>query len=438
MKSPSKSDAVFEGFLPRSPDGDDIVISVSGYAMRIQRVLENHLPPVWIQGEISNFTEAASGHWYFNLKDAQAQLRCVMFRSRNQRLDWRPANGLAVELKGPATFYAPGGSCQVTVEFMRRAGQGALFEAFTKLKEKLAAEGLFDAARKRPLPAHPRAIGIVTSTAAAALRDVLTTLKRRAPATPVILYPTPVQGDAAAGQIAQALATAGRRAECDVLILCRGGGSIEDLWAFNEEVVARAIAACPIPVISGVGHETDFTIADFVADQRAPTPTAAAELVSPDRQGMLRHLGMLAQRLLAVATRQVERDTIRLDHLALRLAQASSRSLERRKLTLAGMQQRLIHPGQRLRQQQESLQGQSRRLERATAALLERQRLTLQRLVAGFSHLNPEAVLARGFSIVRTGEGHIVRASTEIAPGDPLALTFASGTAQAQVTQTEP
>ncbi|MDE1942535.1 MAG: exodeoxyribonuclease VII large subunit [Betaproteobacteria bacterium] len=414
-----------------------MVISVSSYAMRIQRVLESHLPQVWIQGEISNFTEAASGHWYFNLKDAQAQLRCVMFRSRNQRLDWRPANGLAVELKGPATFYAPGGSCQVTVEFMRRAGQGALFEAFTKLKEKLAAEGLFDPARKRPLPAHPRTIGIVTSTAAAALRDVLTTLQRRAPATPIILYPTPVQGDTAAGQIAQAIATAGRRAECDVLILCRGGGSIEDLWAFNEEVVARAIAACPIPVISGVGHETDFTIADFVADQRAPTPTAAAELVSPDRQGMLRHLGMLAQRLRAVATRQVERDTIRLDHLVLRLTQATSRILERRKLTLDGLQRRLVHPGQRLQQQQESLKGQSQRLGRAMAALLERRHLTLQRLAAGFTHLNPEAVLARGFSIVRNPKGNIVRASTEIAPGDTVALTFASGTAQAQVTETD-
>lgn len=437
MKSPSKSDAIFEGVLPQSPDGDDMVVSVSNFAMRIQRVLENHLPTVWIQGEISNFTEAASGHWYFNLKDAQAQLRCVMFRSRNQRLDWHPANGDAVELKGPATFYAPGGSCQITVELLRQAGRGALFEAFTRLKEKLAAEGLFDAARKRPLPAHPRVIGIVTSPAAAALRDVLTTLRRRAPATPVILYPTAVQGEAAAGQIALALATAGRRAECGVLILCRGGGSIEDLWAFNEEIVARAIASCTLPVISGVGHETDFTIADFVADQRAPTPTAAAEMVSPDRQGLLRQMGMLAQRLKTAAFRQLERDTIRLDHLALRLTQAMVRSLERQKLALAGLEHRLLHPGQRLQQQRESLQQQTRRLARAVAAAQERRQLTLQRMVAGFAHLNPEAVLARGFSIVRNQVGDIVRSGTEIAAGETVAMTFSSGSAQARVTDVQ-
>ena len=438
MKSPPKSDAIFEGFSPQPPGGDDNVVSVSAFATRIQRALENHLPQVWIQGEISNFTEAVSGHWYFNLKDAQAQLRCVMFRSRNQRLDWRPANGVAAELKGPATFYAPSGSCQIMVESLRRAGQGALFEAFTRLKEKLAAEGLFDAARKRPLPPHPRTIGIVTSPAAAALRDVLTTLHRRAPATPVILYPTAVQGDGAAGQIVRALAAAGRRAECDVLILCRGGGSIEDLWSFNEEIVARAVASCPIPVIAGIGHETDFTIADFVADQRAPTPTAAAELVTPDRQGLLRQLALLGRRLYTVAARQVERDTIRLDHLTLRLTQATARDLERRSLMLSGLQRRLLHPGQRLLQQREALGLQARRLARAARATLERRQLTLQRVSAGLAHLNPEAVLGRGFSIVRNQEGTIVRSSTEIAPGEPVALNFASGSAHARVTDTAP
>ena len=402
--------------------------------MRIQQALENHLPSAWIQGEISNFTEAGSGHWYFNLKDAQSQLRCVMFRSRNQRLDWRPANGVSVELKGPVTFYAPGGSCQVVVEQMRQAGLGKLFEAFTRLKQKLASEGLFDAARKRPLPAHPRTIGIITSPFAAALRDVLTTLRRRAPATPVILYPTLVQGEGAAAQIAAALKAAGQRNECDVLILCRGGGSMEDLWAFNEEIVARSMALCPIPVISGIGHETDFTIADFVADQRAPTPTAAAELVSPDRLGMLRQLAMMARRMLTLEERHLERETMRCDHLAHRLTRMRHHLLEGRALRLQGLKQRLVHPQERLQRQHVALLGLGQRLRRSTHPLLERHRLELQRLAAGFSHLNPQAVLARGFSIARTPQGVIVRTSAQTSPGATLQLTFSEGTAEVQVT----
>ncbi len=438
MKPPSKSDATFEGILPQSPDNTEMILTVSSFASRIQRALEETLPTVWIQGEISNFTEATSGHWYFNVKDANAQLRCVMFRSRNQRLDWRPRNGLAIELKGPTTFYPPNGSCQIVVETMRQAGLGKLFEAFTRLKEKLAAEGLFDEALKRPLPAHPATIGIITSPAAAALRDVLTTLKRRSPATGVILYPTAVQGDGAASQIARAIETAGARAECDVLILCRGGGSIEDLWAFNEEVVARALADCQIPVISGVGHETDFTIADFVADRRAPTPTAAAELVSPDRQGLLRQLAGLGQRLEATLQRRVEREGMRLDLVLRRLQTTARHTLQRQELKLGGLRQRLIHPGERLRQQAQGLEGLRQRLSRAGKLNLDRQRQTLQRLEAGLTHLNPQAVLSRGFSIVRNQTGTIIRASNEIAAGESLGIAFAQGHALAQVTRTEP
>ena len=437
MKPPSKSDATFEGILPQSPDGMETILTVSSFASRIQRALEEGLPTVWIQGEISNFTEASSGHWYFNLKDASAQIRCVMFRSRNQRLDWHPRNGLAIELKGPTTFYPPNGSCQITVESMRQAGVGKLFEAFTRLKEKLAAEGLFDDVLKRPLPAHPASIGIITSLAAAALRDVLTTLKRRSPATRIILYPTPVQGDGAAAQIARAIETAGQRAECDVLILCRGGGSIEDLWAFNEEIVARALAACPIPVIAGIGHETDFTIADFVADRRAATPTAAAELVSPDRLGLLRQLAVLGQRLGTLLQRRIEREGMRLDLVLRRLQSTSRHTLQREELGLGRLRQRLVHPGERLRQQKLGLEASRQRLSREGKQHFERQRQTLQRLEAGLTHLNPQAVLSRGFSIVRNPAGAIIRDSHEIATGQAIEIAFARGHAQARVTKTE-
>ena len=257
------------------------IISVSTLNRMARSLLENGLPPQWIGGEISNLTLAASGHAYFSLKDASAQVRCVMFRQRMSRLAFTPREGMQVELRGTVTLYEARGDYQIAVDTMREAGLGRLFEAYDRLRRRLAEEGLFDEAHKRALPPHPRAIGIVTSPAAAALRDVVTTLRRRMPSIPLVLYPTPVQGSDAGRQIAQAIATASRRDEVDVLIVCRGGGSIEDLWAFNEEAVARAIVACRIPVVSGVGHETDTTIADFAADCRAPTPTAAAELVSP-------------------------------------------------------------------------------------------------------------------------------------------------------------
>ena len=273
------------------------VFSVRELNFAAKQLLENGLPLLWVRGEVSNFVCAASGHWYFSLKDEQAQVRCVMFRHKSQYLDWQPKNGMQVEVLALATLYEARGDFQLTLEQMRPAGLGALYEAFERLKKKLEGEGLFDAARKRVLPSMPAQIGIVTSPQAAALRDVLTTLARRMSGIPVVLYPTPVQGEGAAQKIAQAIRLANERAECDVLIVCRGGGSIEDLWAFNEEVVARAIAASTIPVVSGVGHETDFTIADFVADERAPTPTAAAQRVAPDRDALLRSLRDMAQHL---------------------------------------------------------------------------------------------------------------------------------------------
>src|SRR5690349_23004826 len=279
-----------------TPPGPQI-LTVSALARSVRDLLEHRYPLLWVAGEISNLTLAKSGHAYFVLKDEQAQLRCVMFRSRHQQLDWEPRDGMQVEAQVLVTLYEARGEFQLNVESMRRAGQGALFEAFVRLRDKLGKEGLFDPAAKRPLPAFPRTIGVITSRDAAALRDVLTTLRRRNPSIAVVVYPVPVQGYRAAEEIASALALAGRRAECGVLLLVRGGGSIEDLWAFNEEVLARAVRACPLPVVTGIGHETDFTIADFAADRRAPTPTAAAELVSPDRRLLLDAISRLAAKI---------------------------------------------------------------------------------------------------------------------------------------------
>ncbi|HDR9708202.1 TPA: exodeoxyribonuclease VII large subunit, partial [Burkholderia aenigmatica] len=258
---------------PGATRGGDEVIPVSALNRAISTMLERSFPLLWISGEVSNFTRAASGHWYFSIKDQQAQMRCVMFRGRAQYAEFTPREGDRIEVRAVVTMYEPRGEVQLNVEAVRRTGQGRLYEAFLRLKAQLESEGLFAPERKRPLPAHPRAIGIVTSLQAAALRDVVTTLARRAPHIPVIVYPAPVQGAGSAEKLVAAVETATARREVDVLLVCRGGGSIEDLWSFNDEALARAIAASEVPVVSGVGHETDFTIADFAADVRAPTPT---------------------------------------------------------------------------------------------------------------------------------------------------------------------
>jgi exodeoxyribonuclease VII large subunit len=271
---------------PVEPPVTNSVLSVSSLNRLIRDCLESAFPLTWVGGEISNLTYAASGHVYFSLKDNSAQVRCVMWRNRAQLLGWRLENGQKIEARALVSFYEPRGEFQLNIEAIRRAGQGDLFERFLKLKAQLEAEGLFAAEAKRPLPAFPRHIAIISSLQAAALRDVLTTLHRRAPHLRITIFPTLVQGEGAAIKIAEALEQAGS-SNCDAIVLCRGGGSIEDLWSFNEECVARAIRASAIPVVSGVGHETDFTIADFAADLRAPTPTAAAELVSPDRSNLL-------------------------------------------------------------------------------------------------------------------------------------------------------
>ena len=439
--------------FPTQPSAQK-VITVSELNRLTKDLLEQHLPLTWVAGEISNFKRYDSGHCYFTLKDAQAQVDCVIFRHKFQYLDWLPENGMQVEVRACPTLYEARGKFQLNVETMRRAGLGALYEAYEKLKAKLEKEGLFDAAHKKPLPEFPRAVGVVTSLQAAALHDVLTTLRRRMPRLPVVVYPAPVQGEGAGQNIAEAVATAAARGDCDTLIVCRGGGSIEDLWAYNEEIVARAIYACPIPVVTGIGHETDFTIADFVADARAPTPTAAAELATPDRAELREQLAHRYHRLERMIERGLQDRMQRLDYLG----------------------KRLVHPGERIRNRldalqhlatrlrgtwQRSSQGQAwqvrERAQRLTAArpdlpallrelgvwarqLCEagRRRLNaagalLDRIEAHLKHLSPELVLDRGYSITQTDSGKIVRDSTQIAVGEELKVTFAKGWAGAQV-----
>ena len=387
------------------------VITVTELNRMARNVLEQSFPLFWVTGEVSNFTRAASGHWYFSLKDAGAQVRCVMFKGRNSYVDFLPREGDKIEARCTVTLYEARGDFQLTVEFVQRAGLGALFEAFERLKNKLAQEGLFDESGKLPIPKHPKQIGIVTSADAAALRDVLTTLRRRMPNIPVIIYPTPVQGKGVAELIANAINTANARAECDVLIICRGGGSIEDLWQFNEEVVARAVANCAIPAVSGVGHETDFTICDFVADIRAATPTAAAELVTPSRDALLSSLRQLK----------------------MHLSRSLQFALNQRAQALDYLSRRLISPTQQIEQQKFQLAQITRHLQNAALQLLNARQQNLLRLSQNLQHLNPQAVLTRGYAFVQDKNGVIVGSSAQLAKNDQVKLTFGAGSAEATI-----
>jgi len=412
-----------------------LVLSVSELLRSVRDVLERRFPLAWISGELSNLTRAASGHIYFTLKDDAAQVDCVMFRGRAAALDWEAREGMRVEVRALVTLYEPRGRFQLNVETMRRVGLGALHERFLRLKEKLAREGLFAPEAKRALPAHPRRIGVVTSLAAAALRDVLTTLARRNAALPVIVYPAPVQGEGAAELIAAMLATANARAECDVLLLVRGGGSIEDLWQFNEEAVARAIRASSIPVVVGVGHETDFTIADFAADRRAPTPTAAAELVSPPRAELLARLAELARRASRETRRRIENASQGIDALARRLVHPAARLRASRELTTQLALRLASATARQLDASRYRLREASPRLAGALARRLEAARALLARLQAGLSGMGPTAVLGRGYSITRNAAGEVLRDGARVAPGARVHTTLASGWLESEVKQ---
>lgn len=434
------------------------VLPVSLLVGSARLLIERHLGLAWISGEISGFTRAASGHCYFMLKDDQAQVRCVLFRHKAQLLDVVLREGAAVEVRATPTIYEARGEFQLNVETVRLAGMGALYERFARLKARLESAGWFAPERKRPLPAFPLALGIVTSPQAAALRDVLATLARRFPGLPVILYPAPVQGTGAADEIAAAIAAANAHREVDVLIVCRGGGSIEDLWAFNEEVLARAVFESRIPVISGVGHETDFTICDFVADVRAATPTAAAALVSPERaalrgalaewQRRLRRAyahraGNCAQRLDAASRRLVHPaarlalQDERARALGERLARAFSRHRADATQRLRAVRARLLREMRTPLPEVVRLTATSRALERAGRDRLARASLAVQRLHAALVLLDPNAVLERGYAIVTTSAGRVMSDVREMRVGDDIALTLARGRARATVSATD-
>jgi exodeoxyribonuclease VII large subunit len=437
--------------------GTQPVLTVRELNAMVRGLLESNLPLLWVAGEVSNFTRAASGHWYFSLKDAQAQVRCVMFRQRSALLDFVPHNGMQIEVRALPTLYEARGDFQLGVEALRKAGLGALYEAFERLKKQLEAEGLFDVARKKSLPAFPRTVGIVTSPAGAALRDVLTTLARRMPGIKVILYPTLVQGDGAAVQLVTAVQTASLRNECDVLIICRGGGSLEDLWSFNDEALARAVARCAIPVVSGVGHETDFTIVDFVADVRAPTPTAAAELVSPDQVVLQQRLTLLDRRIGQQMGRHIDACMQRLDYLGRRLVHPGERIriqgeqvgalvqraglamrkiLEQAEWQVGAVSGRLMRAGPRLGEMTVKSHSLATRLVAAGSMQMTGKISALARLATGLEHLNPEAVLERGYSLALNTDGQIVRDSGQLTTGDALHLRFAHGMAAVEVKDT--
>ncbi len=435
------------------------MLTVSALNQAVAQLLERNIPLTWVSGEISNFTRAASGHWYFTLKDQNAQVRAVMFRGRAQYAGFIPREGDKVEVRALVTLYAPRGDYQLSVEAIRRAGLGNLYEAFLQLKAQLTAEGLFDPQRKRAIPGFVTSIGIVTSPQAAALRDILTTLQRRAPHVRIVLYPTPVQGEGSAQKIAQAITTASRRAECDVLLVCRGGGSIEDLWSFNAEIVARAIAAASMPVISGVGHETDFTIADFAADVRAATPTAAAELAAAHRADLLAELGQHGSALQRTMRRQLSSHAQTLDWYARRL-QSPAAAITHKRLQIQSWAQRLAysvryplqHSHSSLAQLSARLKNQlpdtgahqiqlaewKRRLAAGAAGQTKSQRQALAALEAQLELLSPQRTLERGYSILSDHKGRLIRSTKQLQPNTSISVRTADDSAEVGISSVQP
>lgn len=439
----------FSRIAPSSP-----VLSVAELNDIVAELLTQSIPLLWISGEISNFTRAASGHWYFTLKDDKAQVRTVMFRNRAQLAGFIPRDGDRVEIRATVSLYTPRGDFQLNAEAIRRAGTGNLYEAFLRLKAKLEAEGLFEQNRKRPIPLLPHTIGIVTSPKAAALRDILTTLKRRAPHIPIILYPTQVQGSEAPAAIVQAIETASERAECDVLLICRGGGSMEDLWSFNDEQVARTIAGCAIPTISGIGHETDFTIADFVSDLRAPTPTGAAELAARSRTDWMEWLDTQAGKLRYAMKRHLEKSMQEADSLSRRLISPSA-YITRERLKCQTLATRLSHTGTdtlaawrhelanmrtRIKAQlpdtlplRALVSHQRNLLERMIASQLNDNRKNIQSLSAQLELLSPKRTLERGYAIMTDTKGHVIRSPEQLPIHKPVSVHLANGTAQIRI-----
>ncbi|TOA23716.1 exodeoxyribonuclease VII large subunit [Vibrio parahaemolyticus] len=428
------------------------IFTVSRLNAEVRLLLENEMGIVWLVGEISNFSAPVSGHWYLTLKDSRAQVKCAMFRGNNRRVTFKPANGNQVLVKARLSLYEPRGDYQLIIESMQPEGDGRLQQEFEELKMKLAAEGLFAQTNKLPLPEHPKRVGVITSKTGAALYDILDVLKRRDPSLPVVIYPTMVQGDDAAIQIAQAIGRANSRNECDVLIVGRGGGSLEDLWCFNNEILARTIAASQIPIISAVGHEVDMTIADFVADVRAPTPSAAAELVSRDNSHKDQSL-VAKQHKLASAMRyylaqqkqqsaqllhrlerqhpsyQLQRQSQQLDELDMRLRGAMQRFIDTRQQAVERKHHRLQlnSPIKHLAQQKSRLE----RVEHKLMDAMDRKLLTMRHQLAiaaeKLDTVSPLATLKRGYSITQTDQGKVVTSADDVKTGDLLVTRLANG-----------
>lgn len=424
-----------------SPASERLVWSVAGLVQAVSDALAARFPVCVVRGELSAFTRAASGHCYFSLKDADgaaALLRCAMFRRAASLLDFAPGDGQLVELRGRLGVYEPRGELQFVVEGMQRAGAGALFEQFLRLKAKLEAQGLFDAGRKRAIATHPRRLGVVTSLGAAALHDVLTTLARRSPHVEVLVYLSLVQGAEAPAALVRALETASLRKEVDTLLLCRGGGSLEDLWAFNDERVVRAVAACEVPVVCGVGHETDITLADLAADLRAPTPTAAAELAAPATAACLEALAVLQRRAAQRLHAQLDTQAQRLDSLSLRLARPLE-GVRARAQQLALLAQRLRGAGRRVADRQAlQLDPLARRLVRAVAVDRDARQRRLEAFGQRLDALDPQHVLARGYAWLTDADGRVLQSVQQLSVGQPLRAALADGRAGLSVTDIEP
>ncbi|WP_375171849.1 exodeoxyribonuclease VII large subunit [Marinobacter sp.] len=446
---------------PAFQDTRPRALSVSELNHQARHLLESSFMQVWVEGELSGFSRPSSGHWYFSLKDRKCQVRCAMFRGANQRVRTPPREGDQVRIRGKVTLYENRGDFQIIVEHLEPAGLGELQLAYEQLKQKLQAEGLFDPARKKPLPTTPRHIGVITSPTGAAIHDILTVLARRCPAIPVTLYPTAVQGKAATADIVQAIERAQAHGVADVLIVGRGGGSLEDLWCFNEEAVARALANCQIPTVSAVGHEVDVTIADFVADLRAPTPSAAAEKISPDQQHWLRRINEQQLRLAQAAQRVIRRMGTQVEHLSARLRdprrelQEKAQRMDELELRLNKiMGQRLErlrvrsdHAGQRLamqspmRQLASSSEALNRARERLGAAFelhLKRRRDQLEHAAQTLHVVSPLATLGRGYAIVRDPENQIIREASGLKPGDRINARVARADISAEVVSVTP
>ncbi|MBT8537186.1 exodeoxyribonuclease VII large subunit [Polynucleobacter paneuropaeus] len=392
------------------------VLSVGDLNRAIASSLEAQFDTVLVSGEISNFKAYDSGHWYFSLKDDEGQIRCVMFRGRNSQVGFMPQSGDLVEVSASLGMYVPRGDVQLTIQGLRKAGMGGLYEAFLKLKAKLTKEGLFDLERKREIPSHPRAIGIITSPQAAALKDVLSTLQRRSPHIPIVIYPTLVQGPDAPAGIISAIQNANQEAAVDVILLVRGGGSIEDLWAFNDEQLAYAIADSAIPIVSGVGHETDVTIADFVADLRAPTPTGAAELSAPRKDQLLQELATIEQALYQRLMQRVEREAQTLDQLALRLSHA------------------LPNPD-RMREQITSWQT---RLQQAWSVQIDNFKRNQNHYQLQLEMLNPQRTLERGYAVILNPAMQAIRKPQDLNTQNQFEVRLADGSSQVRFKDLNP